>query len=469
MPWRPVAAGVAVTLALAVAVVVAPSFALAGCAALILACLVAAHPPLAAYVLLGVTPLVAGIDRGRVIPVLRPNEALLVLLGGALLVRGVVRAVSGERLRVRFAAIDLTLLLLAVTSSVLPLLWLVARGKAVTSEDLLYSLTLWKYYGVFLIVRAAVRTEREVARCLWVSVSAAAVVGVVAILQSLHLFGVPHLLSHLWAPFGDEQALDISRGTSTLASSFAVGDVMVFSLAITTTWLARHHPARVVLLSLSGLFVLGCFASGQFSSVIGLAVGLLAVGYLTRRLARGAIIAAPSAVAAVALLQPVLQRRLSGFSSAEGLPSSWVVRLDNLRRFFWPELFSHFHYVLGVRPSGRVRAPETWRTWVWIESGHTWLLWNGGLPLFGSFVAFVWVGLRGAAAVARARADAVGVAAVATFAAVVVVAVLTTFDAHLTLRGTADMLFALLALTFGGVPTAAEDYRQGSSRASVPA
>jgi hypothetical protein len=173
------------------------------------------------------------------------------------------------------------------------------------------------------------------------------------------------------------------------------------------------------------------------------------VGWLTGTITRGALITAPALIGAGAVMQPVLKRRLSGFSTSQGLPSSWISRLDNLRRFFWPEL-AHYNWILGVRPSTRVPAPhaEWWRDWVWIESGHTWLLWNGGVPLFVSFIAFVWLGLRRTARLARRRLDAVGVAGIAAFSAVAVVAVLTTFDPHLTLRGTADLLFALLGLTF---------------------
>jgi hypothetical protein len=223
---------------------------------------------------------------------------------------------------------------------------------------------------------------------------------------------------------------------------------MTFNLAISAGWLARGGRPRGPLIALSVLFVIGAVGSGQFSGVLGLLVGLLTVGWLTRTLTRGAIVAVPSLLLAGAVMQPVLQTRLSGFSTSRGLPSSWIGRLDNLHRFFWPVLFSSFNWLLGVRPSARVPAPhaEWWREWVWIESGHTWLLWNGGIPLVGAFLFFTWAALRQTARVAR-RYDAVGVAGIAAATAVTVVFVLTSFDPHLTLRGTADLLFALLALS----------------------
>jgi hypothetical protein len=439
--------------ALTAALVWAPTLSIAMLMAGVLVATVVFHPPSGAYVLVATTPLIVGIDRGLLVPLLRPSEVIGLLVGAAFVVRGFVRLSSNEPIRLRLNRLDATLVLMAVTSSVIPLLWMVARGRAVSTDDLLYALTLWKFFAIYLIVRCSIRTEAQVQRCLWLSMGAAGVVAVVAILQALQLFGVPDLLAGYYAPFGEEQALEINRGTSTLASSIATGDVMAFNLAIALGWLLRRGSRPRLLVVAAGLFVIGGLASGQFSGVIALVVAVAAVGLVTRRLSRIALALIPVALVAGLVMQPVVERRLSGFDSAQGLPPSWLARLENLQTFFWPELFSNFNFVLGVRPSARVPAPELWREYVWIESGHTWLLWNGGIPLLVAFFVFLSASLKKTAHVARARTDAIGVAAIASFAALAVLAVLTTLDPHLTLRGSADLSFALLALattTSGG-------------------
>lgn len=440
-----------------------PAVTIAGIAAAVLVATVVMHPPTAAYVLLLTTPLVVGMDRGLVLPLLRPSEALVLLVGAALIGRGVVRLTAGERLRLRASKIDVTLALVAFTSSVTPLLWMVVRGRAVTVDDVLYALALWKFFAIYLIVRCSICTERQVRWCLWATMGAGSVVALVAILQALQLFGVPELLAGYYAPFSDEQALGINRGTSTLASSIATGDVMAFNLAIALGWLLRGGSPRPLLALAAGLFVFGGLASGQFSGVIALVVVVVALGLLTGRLSRIMLVTLPVALISGLAMQPVVERRLSGFDSAQGLPPSWLGRLENLRTFFWPELFSNFNFVLGVRPSARVPAPELWRQYVWIESGHTWLLWNGGIPLLVAFFVFLWTSLRVTARVARARVDAIGAAAMAGFAALMVLAVLMTLDPHLTLRGSADLLFSLLALatTAGAGPDAARSPSPG--------
>ncbi len=427
--------------------VLAPAAVVAGVFALLTATAAFLHPPVAAYALVALTPLIVGMNRGAIFPVLRPNEGLALVVGIAVVARAMMHIAAGERPRLRLRTVDASLILLVITGSVVPLAWLVVRGETPTSDDILYALALPKYLFIYLIVRFTVRSERDVRRCLWLSLAAGGAVALIGILQSLQLFGVPELLATHYAPYGDEAALYLGRGSSTVAHAQAMADIMVFNLAIAAGLWVTGSGHRVLLGAASVVFVFGSLASGQFSGAIALVVGVTAVGFVTRRMSRSLLALTPVVTLAAIALQPVVDRRISAFSSPGRLPNSWVVRLENLRSHFWPQLFSDFHYVLGIRPAARIPIPGSTTAFVFIESGHTWLLWTGGLPFLAAFVLFLAANLRASMRIARRHRDAYGAAATASFAALAVLAVLTTFDPHLTLRGSADLGFALLALT----------------------
>jgi hypothetical protein len=440
-----------------------PGLVLAACLALVLVVAVLAHPPMAAYILLGTTPLLAGIERGQLLPVLRPSEAVLAVVGLAALL-AYAAAPSMQRARVRIGAVDVAILALAVTGSVVPILWLLARGKSPTGDDVFFALQLWKYYAVFLVVRSTVTTEREVRACLWISLGAASLVGIVAVLDALRLFGVSDLLSQHYGL--DEAVSGDDRGASTIGSPHAVADVMLMNLAIATAWILRVGSHRRLLGLLCVPLIFGLIATGQFSGWLGLILVFIVVGVLTRRLGNAVLALVPMVLVAGIALRPVIAARISGFATESGLPQSWEVRLENLKTFFWPELGRDYHWLLGVRPEARIEGPEAWRDWVWIESGHTWLLWVGGIPMLLAFFAFLWVTLRRVGRVARRRADAIGVAAIASFTGLTLLAVLTITDPHLTMRGSADLNFSLLALALTGT-WAAGRFRPREIRTSV--
>lgn len=410
---------------------------------------VALRPALAASFLIVASLLLAGIDRGVLIPFLRPQEAVLGLVVVGLLVSVVGGAVTGRmRLTLRFDRIDVALIAMALAASVLPLALMVWRNEPkIELDDLLYALQLWKFYAVFLVVRAGVRTPEEVGRCLWITMAAAAVVGLLGILQSLGLFGVQQIMTDYFKPVDeDAESFDLTRATSTVGSPFSVGDVMIFAMAIAAAFLTRGHPRQLLLGGLAAFFLLCAFSSGQFSIVIGIVVAVVAFGLISRRLGRAVGGLLIIAVIAGIVLQPVIENRLRSFDNSAGIPSSWQGRIENLEVFFLPVLEEDRRWLTGVRPAARVPAPENWRTYVYIESGYVWLVWAGGLWLLLAFLAFLVVGMRRMARVARSRDDPVGVAAVAGFTALAVIGVLMILDVHLTLRGAGEVSFALLAL-----------------------
>ncbi|HVM27383.1 MAG TPA: hypothetical protein VM433_06890 [Mycobacteriales bacterium] len=454
-----------------VAAVALPTALAAAGAALVT--LLVRRPVLAAYLWLGLTPLVVGIDRGTLLPLLRPNEALLVVLVGALLVRALLDWRARRPTGLRATRVEAGFVLLALTSAVLPALWSVAQGRGLQFEDVLSAANVLKYFAVYGVVRYAVRSQSQVRTCLWLSMGVCALVAVIAVLQSLRVPGVPELLATFWATGEDTAALANARGSATIGHTQGLADVMVFNLAIATAMLLRGAGPRRLLLPLAGLFLLGALASGQVSGVVGLVVGVVAVGYALRRL--GTVLLGFLAVlpfAAVALL-PVIAARLDRLDPSSGLPVSWIARWENLRTYFWPPLFEDGGWVLGVQLVPEAEGREVWQPTVWIESGHTWLLWIGGVPFLVAFFVFLaWV-LTVSLRASSASGALLSVAGAASFAAWWTVAAGMFFDPHLFLRGSADLSFPLLALAVsaatsrpeqGGPP--ARDARRSDRRAA---
>jgi hypothetical protein len=429
----------------AVTALVPPKLAILAVILLALIAAIALFPVGAAYLLIATTPLVAGINRGSALPALRPNEALLVLVGLALCLRKVVTLRVPLTGRIRITRLDVAIVMVAITSSVAPLAWLAARGQTIERDDVLYSIMVWKYYGVFCVFRAVIRNIAHVRVCIWLSMGSAAIVAVLAILQSVQKFGVAGFLAAHYAPYGNVTAVTNNRGGSTLGLPIAVADLLTFNLALAVGLLGVSRR-RNLLLALAGLFVLGVFAAGEFSGTIGLLLGVIAVAAATRRIRYLAILPLSLGIA-FTVLKPVINRRLQGFQSTSGFPPSWDGRLQNLNNYFLPVLKSHDHWVLGVRPAARVASSKLATGYVWIESGYAWLLWAGGIPLLGSFFFFLWTAWRDALAVVRSRRDELRAVGIAVIAALTVVGVLMLIDPHLTYRGSADLLFALLGIT----------------------
>jgi len=410
-----------------------------------LATSVALRPSIAAYAITAVTPLTVGIDRGTVIPVLRPNEALSAVVGAALIGRALLLAREGARPRLRLSELEWAMLAMAVANSVLPLLWMSLRHQEVSQDDLLYAMVLWKFAAVYLIVRVSVRTESQVRRCLYLSIGSAAVVALIGILQSLDLLNARAMLATLYVPNGNVGALANPRGGSTLALPAAVADLMIYNLALVVGLLSQRPRFKGLLTGVGVLLVLGAVGAGQFSSMIGLVVGAVMVAVIVHR-PRLLLLSLPVGALAAVALWPVISTRLAGFQSVTGLPTSWTGRLDNLQRFFLPSLMSDHNYFLGIRPSARIPMADMATGFVWIESGYIWLLWGGGVLLLLAFVWFVRAAVVASFPVARSRTDAVGVAATGLLVAVSVMTVLMLFDPHLTYRGSGDELFILAAL-----------------------
>lgn len=441
-------AGVVVAAGMGTLAVTAPVMCLGLLAGAVLAVAVWRRPAVAAFVIVGVTPLVVGIDRGRLVPQMRVNEALTLFVVGVLCVRAAVQR-RPERLTLRLDPVSRSFVWFALATSLVPIVFMVGRGRPLEMDDLTYAAVMWKFLLLYAVVRLTIRSDREVTIALWVSLVAGVLVGVIGILQSLDLLGVRALLEPLFAPFGYTDVVQSARAGSTVGLPAATADLMVLNLVIALGMLYRKPSLAWCLAPMTLVFVVAVFSAAEFSSALGLVIALVCVAARLRRLdlLKWSVVAVPVAVVA---LWPTIAPRIEDFSSLHGMPTSWLVRYHNLSTYFWPEIVDGSNFLVGVRPAARVPVDEGAFGFIWIESGYLWLLWGGGLPLFAAFFWFVWTSLRATGPAARLLAASSGVAALAAYTGLVSCVVLMIFDPHITYRGSADALFGLLALSACG-------------------
>ena len=413
--------------------------------------LVATQPQWSAYLYLAVAPLVLGIDRGAALPFLRPHELLLgVLWLGVLAGPGFRWLASGARMP-RVAGMDVAVVAVAVASSLVPLGWAYAQSRPVGQDDVLYALALWKLSAVYLLVRVSLRRADQVRRAVGVVLAVGGVLAVAGVAQVLDLFGAASLLQ-IYAPADAAERLASNRASATIGTPIGFADVMVMTLGLAVGWLVHLRVHRLAVGVVAALTSVAAVASGQVTGVLGLLVAAVAAGWAVGRLARTALVTGSVALAAGLAVWPVVAQRIERLDPRTGLPVSWTGpsgRWANLTTHVWPRLAEDGNWLFGVQVSGRIPAPEPWRQWIYIESGYTWLLWNGGLPLLAAFVVLVALGFRAAVSLARGGVGVEAVVGVGTLTALSVLIVLMVTDPHLSMRGAADLFFPLLAMTAG--------------------
>lgn len=407
------------------------------------------RPVVATYIYIGTLPLVAGIERDALLPLLRPNEALLVLLVVGVSVSAYSAFISGRPLGFRPAAPDLPLAAFLVLATLWPIVSLMLRGHAPEVPELLALLPAVKLAGLFVLVRMTVRTATELLRCVRLVIWGAAAVSVIALLQTLSVGPVLSFLS-IWWGIDAELPESSSRGTATLGNSLATGDYILIGLILLVTVAVRGLIGRREGLVLGVVLAPGLLAAGQFSTWL---AALVAGGVILCRspeMRRQAIRFLPAAVLPLILGAPAVLSRVQGIGGELGVPQSWLVRWDNVTYLYLPRLAEDLGFLIGVSPESTLLAPDIWRDLIWIESGYLQFLWVGGVPLLAGFVCLSVAVLRHARALC-ARPDALGACGSCLEVAWGVLLLVSVLDPHLYLRGSGDLFFILLALTTGGV------------------
>ena len=449
--------------------ILGPAIALAVVAMGVVSVMVWNHPPIAGYAMAAGAPLVVGFERDQILPLLRPNEALLFALCALLIARWMLYS---RRLSFRLNRVDRVVGVIVLTGFVLPLLIQVGRLKPVGAEDVFYALVFVRIALLYGLIRHTIRTPGQVRAALMMSIIVGSVIGVVGVLDSLNLFGAADKIVPYFP--NDGPITDDGRGAASIGNPIGYGVYMSINAFIAIAMLLGNERPRWFLGIAALTCTVGVFGSGQIGPTAAFVVGVAALALATRSTGRLLRMSAPALLVASLVLVPLGQRRIQGFegpavssSVRQGIAdaggsdegrnlfeanpgSSWDVRLYNLETFFLPEFKNTTNVLWGVTPQARVSSPREGEEYIWIESGLLWLIWTGGIPLFLTWFALLGIGAHTARKLMRTVPGPVGIAAAAALASLATVATAMTFDPHMTLRGSADLLYPLLALMMTG-------------------
>lgn len=472
-------------LAGAFATVVGPAIGAGFIGMLVLIGLTAYRPHYSGYIMIAVAPAIVGFNRGQIVPLLRPNEALLFLLW---VVLGARWLLYSRKISVKLNRMDMVIVGLILTGLVIPLLVQFARLRPVSADDIFYGFVLVRLGLLYGIIRYTIRTPGEVRTAIGLSLTVASGLGLLGLMDSLNLLNTAERLNPYFPNAGPLP--DDGRGAATIGNPIGFGVYCGMNACLAVAMLVGRERPRPVLAIAAVCCGIGVFGSGQIGPSLAFVIGLGVLALLTRSVKQLLSWSLPFILLGSIVIAPLAAERLAGFDGPgitgaqrqdianiggqeesralyDANPgSSWSVRLYNLETYFLPEFDDDLNLWLGVSPQARVPSPNEGEDFIWIESGHLWLLWSGGVPLFVMFFVFVGVGMWTSRKVMRSTPGPVGICGAAAFASLVILSVATTFDPHLTLRGTSDILFPLLGLVMVGfVP---DQIRDAKHRRPVP-
>jgi hypothetical protein len=338
--------------------------ALVGVAALALVALTAWRPAAGCALFAFSISLTTGLGRGTIVPLLRPNEAiLLVLLTGLMihyLPRREKRPVTGLDLAV--GAFTVGAIVIAFT------VLLVSRSPQLTDIDTLRSvLSPVQFLLVYLIFAKTDLSSRAVRAVLNLTMLASIFVGILAIAELLDLPGVrDFIFSYYPPPVIYQTSWDPGyRPMSTLGHYSAVGAFAALNFLLALALATMRHPAfsKVWLSVVMAVNLAALVASLTWAPLLVLPVAAALVMWYGRSIPRQLGVTVVALAVAFVLFWPAVSARGSaqgGLSSVgEGfvIPASFAYRLRVWDAFFVPALGDHILLGTGTVIPSEVPTP----------------------------------------------------------------------------------------------------------------
>lgn len=309
--------------------------------------LTARHPAFGCAALAIGVPLTTALGRDTVIPVLRPNEAILVLVLAGIGLRYLWRRPS-----ISYIGLDLAIVTFAVGTSLIP--WLVLWFSRVSMDldtwrAVLGPLQFLVVYVCFAQLRGS---GRNVKWLLNLALLATVIDGVVAVLELQDFPPGIRSLFDTYFPAGRPPPPPGSgyRPTALLANYSAVGAFAMLG-ALLAVVLTKKNDSRLNnfwLTAAMAVNLAALVASLTWAPAVALVLGLGVVFWYSRRMPWQIWVGGLVLVAVTAALWPVVSDRIEGSNVDVGSIQNIDARLKNWQFYFLPVLAEHVWFGTGT-------------------------------------------------------------------------------------------------------------------------
>ena len=303
-------------------------------------------------------PLTTGMGRGTVIPLLRPNEALLIVVVGALVVEALLRPqvaflsarlgpaaqAQGPKRPRRWTGMDVAVVGFTVGGTVIPFLtlWLGRTPiDASTGQSILSPLQFLVLYGIF---RYLLLSNRDIRLCLNLAMAASVVIAVLAVAQVLQVAPVTSFLDTFFPSPPPPSWDPIQRPNATLGLYSSVGAFCMLNYALALSFTAvRSRDFHPVWLGLVMAFdVVGVLASQTWAPAVGLVLATIVILVYTRRIPWQTWIGVAGVSVALALFGAQVANRIADQGVTVGgnflIPETMRYRMMLWEDFYLPSL-----------------------------------------------------------------------------------------------------------------------------------
>jgi O-antigen ligase len=350
-------------------------------------------PVFLCYLTVIAVALTSGMERGKPIPYLRMNEAVLLLSAA---IAFVIITTRENRYPIKFHGLEIAILVLILGTTIIPGAYYLVRGSNLTIDDAIVLLAPLQYLVLFWQFAYLPSSNLERLGIVKYMLFCGVIVAIVGLLQAAKVSLVTELLNNWYAsPHEQAVANNANRITSLLGAWNTLGIFMMVNLIIIWAF-GVNRPNDLgwpFILAGGGLCVACLILSGSFAGLLGLFGGIILItvllkAFLSKRNILLFLIAIVVIIITVVLFrEKVLGRWNDQFGSGSLVPQTLAYRIELWQAFYLPAIQKNIFW--GINPT----VPSYYH-WPYTESQFLSLLFSFGLIGFVSFLIWILVTLK---------------------------------------------------------------------------